>query len=168
MLRSNTHEQGCGLIMIGGPDSFGAGGWQATPIEKALPVDCDIKSIKVQGKGGLVLIMHASEMSDGNRWQKEIAKLAIKKLSPNDEVGILHYDWGVHKWHIPLTVIGNKRNTMLGMVDRMIPGDMPDFDGPLKMAHDSLTESVRQLANKHVIIISDGDPLLSNTQLLSR
>ena len=60
MLRSNTHDQGCGLVMIGGPDSFGAGGWQNTPVEKALPVDCDIKSLKVQGKGGLVLIMHAS------------------------------------------------------------------------------------------------------------
>jgi uncharacterized membrane protein len=168
MLRSNTHDQGCGLIMIGGPDAFGAGGWQGTPVEKALPVDCDIKSFKVQGKGGLVLIMHASEMSDGNRWQKEIAKLAIKKLSPMDEVGILHYDWGAHKWHIPLQVIGSKRNALLAQVDRMVPGDMPDFDGPLKMAHASLTEARRQLATKHVIVISDGDPQNQDRQLLSR
>jgi uncharacterized membrane protein len=166
MIRSNTHDQGCGLIMIGGPDSFGAGGWQGTAVEKALPVDCDIKSYKVKGKGGLVLIMHASEMADGNRWQKDIAKLAIKKLSPADEVGILHFDWGGHRWHIPLQQIGNKRNTILGMVDRLVPGDMPDFDGPLKMAHDSLTEPERKLAVRHVIIISDGDPILSNPQLL--
>jgi uncharacterized membrane protein len=168
MLRSNTHDQGCGLVMIGGPDSYGAGGWQGTAVEKALPVDCDIKSFKVQGKGGLVLIMHASEMSDGNRWQKEIAKLAIKKLSPMDEVGILHYDWGAHKWHIPLQLIGSKRNTMLAQVDRMVPGDMPDFDGPLKMAHSSLTEARRQLATKHVIIISDGDPQTNDRPLLNR
>ncbi len=77
-------------------------------MEKALPVDCDIKSLKVQGKGGLVLIMHASEMADGNRWQKEIAKLAIKKLSPADEVGILYFDWGATKWHIPLQPIGSQ------------------------------------------------------------
>jgi uncharacterized membrane protein len=166
MIRSNTHDQGCGLIMIGGPEGFGAGGWQSTPVEKALPVDCEIKSIKVQGKGGLAMIMHASEMSDGNRWQKEIAKLAIKKLSPADEVGILHYDWGVHKWHIPLQVIGGKKGTLLSAVDRMVPGDMPDFDGPLKMAYDSLTEESRMLATKHVIIISDGDPMLSNSALL--
>ena len=42
MIASNTREQGCGLIMVGGPDSFGAGGWQKTPVEKALPVDCEI------------------------------------------------------------------------------------------------------------------------------
>jgi uncharacterized membrane protein len=168
MLRSNTHDQGCGLIMIGGPDSFGAGGWQGTPVEKALPVDCDIKSFKVQGKGGLVLIMHASEMADGNRWQKEIAKLAIKKLSPMDEVGIIHYDWGVHKWHIPLQRIGSKRNTLLALVDKMIPGDMPDFDPPIKMAYDALTEKDRDLATRHVIIISDGDPVLNNRSLLNK
>ena len=84
MIRSNTHDQGCGLVMIGGPDGFGAGGWQGTPVEKALPVDSDIKALNVQGNGGLVLIMHASEMANGNFWQKKIAKLAIEKLSPAD------------------------------------------------------------------------------------
>jgi uncharacterized membrane protein len=168
MIRSNTHDQGCGLVMVGGPDSFGAGGWQGTPIEKALPVDCDIKSFQVQGKGGLVLIMHASEMSDGNRWQKEIAKLAIKKLSPADEVGVLHYDLGVHKWHIKLQAIHSHRSLLLGLVDRMIPGDMPDFDTPLKMAYDELTQPERELATKHVIIISDGDPRQDNKSLLAK
>jgi hypothetical protein len=167
VLRSNSHDQGCGLIMIGGPDSFGAGGWQSTPIEKALPVDCDIKAFKVQGKGGLVLIMHASEMSDGNRWQKQIAKLAIEKLSPADEVGILHYDFGGHKWHIPLREIGSRKKTLLGLVDRMVPGDMPDFDTPLKMAYEALIEPERNLATKHVIVISDGDPSQQNRTLLS-
>src|SRR5262249_46149070 len=95
VIRSNTHEQGCGLIVIGGPDSYGAGGGQNTAIEKALPVESEIQAMKMQGKGGLVLIMHASEMADGNVWQKKIAKLAIEKLSFVDEVGILHYDWGV-------------------------------------------------------------------------
>jgi uncharacterized membrane protein len=168
MIRSNTHDQGCGLVMIGGPDGFGAGGWQATPIEKALPVDCDIKSFKVQAKGGLVLIMHACEMQDGNRWEKEIAKLAIKKLSPMDEIGILHYELGGHKWHIPLQVIGKKRSALLSLVDRMVPGDMPDFDGPLKMAIESLTDPARQLATRHVIVITDGDPQLSDRSLLTK
>jgi uncharacterized membrane protein len=168
VIRSNTHDQGCGLVMIGGDDGFGAGGWQGTPVEKALPVDCDIQSFQVQGKGGLVLIMHASEMANGNYWQKEIAKLAIKKLSPADEVGILHYDWGQHKWHVPLQEIGRKRSTLLGMVDRMNPGDMLDFDGPLQMAYDKLTEPARNLATRHIIIISDGDPTLTNRGLLQK
>ncbi|HEY1860882.1 MAG TPA: VWA domain-containing protein, partial [Gemmataceae bacterium] len=158
MLRSNTHDQGCGLVMIGGPDGFGAGGWQGTPVEKALPVDADIKALNVQGKGGLVLIMHASEMANGNFWQKKIAKLAIEKLSPADEVGVLYFDWGVTKWHIQLQEIGDKKARLMAEVDKMSPGDMPDFDPSLRKAHEALTDPKRELAVKHVILISDGDP----------
>jgi uncharacterized membrane protein len=168
MIRSNTHDQGCGLVMIGGPDSFGAGGWQGTPVERALPVDCDIKSFKVQAKGGLVLIMHACEMADGNVWERKIAQLAIKKLSSADEIGIIQYEIGKHNWHIPLRVIGKNRSALLTLVDRMAPGDMPDFDGPLKMAYEALTEKHRQLATKHIIVITDGDPQLTDRRILSK
>src|SRR5262249_5365254 len=85
VLRSSTHDQGCGLVMIGGPNAFGAGGWQGTPVEKALPVGCEIKALEVTGKGGLVMSMHASELAKGNYWQKGIAKLGITKLGTQDE-----------------------------------------------------------------------------------
>src|SRR5207249_3419626 len=55
-LRTAVHEQGSGLIMIGGRYGFGGGGWQNTEVEKALPVVCDLKSAKVEGRSGLVLI----------------------------------------------------------------------------------------------------------------
>lgn len=167
IIRSNTHDQGCGLIMIGGLNGFGAGGWQGTPIEKALPVDCEIKSIKIQGKGGLVLIMHACEMADGNQWEKKIAQLALKKLSPMDEFGIIQWN-GTDTWVIPLQVIGEKRETLMRRIDRMTPNDMPDFSPGLKMAYDSLTDPKRELATKHVIIISDGDPQSPNAAFLSK
>ncbi len=159
MLRSNTEDQGCGLIMICGPDSFGAGGWQDTPVEKALPVDCDVKSLKVQGKGGLVLIMHGCEMMDGNVWEKKIAKLAVQRLGPADEIGVID---GMERWHISLQEIGDERNKLLAQLDKLQPGDMPTFDNCLKMAAQALNKDDddpdKRLATKHVIIISDGDP----------
>ncbi|HEV3263832.1 MAG TPA: VWA domain-containing protein [Gemmataceae bacterium] len=170
VLRSNTHDQGCGLIMIGGPNSFGAGGWRNTPVEKALPVDCDIKSLQVTGKGGLVLIMHASEIYEGNRWQKEVAKLAIKKLSSLDMLGMIYYDWqqGGHRWHIPFQLVGEKRNEMLRLVDRMSPGDMPDVDPALQQAFDALTNPKHELTTRHIIFISDGDHWQANPALLAK
>ncbi|VTS01676.1 vWA domain-containing protein [Tuwongella immobilis] len=159
VIRANTGDQGCGLVVVGGPESYGAGGYQDTPIEKALPVDCQIKAIKAAGKGGLVLIMHASEMADGNRWQKEIAKLAIKKLSPVDMVGMLYYGFNT-QWHIPFQTVGEDRDRLLAMVDRMTPGDMPDFDPGLQMAFETLSDPQYDLATRHVMIISDGDPTL--------
>jgi uncharacterized membrane protein len=167
MIRTQVYDQGCGLIMIGGSDGFGAGGYQGTPIEAALPVDCEIKALKAAGKGGLILIMHASEMADGNKWQKDIAKLAIQRLGPADMVGVLQYGgWGGPGngvvWHIPFQQVGEAdsttRSNLLAKVDSLVPGDMPDFDPFLVTAYDTLSDPKYNLTVKHAILISDGDP----------
>ena len=44
MLVRNTEQMGCGLMMLGGPNSYGAGGWSNTALEKAMPVDFQIKN----------------------------------------------------------------------------------------------------------------------------
>ncbi|WP_419193206.1 VWA domain-containing protein [Kolteria novifilia] len=162
ILASNTRELGAGLIMVGGPDSFGAGGYIGSPIEKALPVDMQIKASRIQGKGALVLIMHACEIPEGNFWQKKIAQLAIKMLSQRDECGLIHWS-GKASWLFPLQEVNNGRK-MLARVDGMVPGDMPDFAGPMRMALNALLKS--QATNRHVIIISDGDPQPPPKQLL--
>jgi uncharacterized membrane protein len=86
---ANTETMGAGLVMLGGPDSFGAGGWTNTELEKAMPVDFQINSAEVVPKGALALVMHASEMAEGNFWQKEIAKEAVKALGTEDYCGLL-------------------------------------------------------------------------------
>ena len=167
VMRSNTHDQGCGLVMIGGPEGFGAGGWQKTPIEKALPVDSEIRSLEVQGKGGLVMIMHASEMARGNHWQKKIGKLAIERLGPNDEVGVVVYDFTC-KWHIPMQEVGENKAAMMTKMDKLSPGDMPDFGPAMQIAFDSLMDKKKDFGAKHIIIISDGDPVPPPAALLKQ
>jgi uncharacterized membrane protein len=163
-IRSAVFDQGCGLVMIGGPDSFGPGGYQGTPIEAALPVDCEIKALKAAGKGGLVLVMHASEMAQGNFWQKQIAKLAITRLSPADMVGVAQYGFGGGagvSWWIPFQTVGENKQNLLSRVDTLTPGDMPHFDPFLRAAADTLKDPQHNLAVKHTIVISDGDPQLA-------
>lgn len=158
MLARNTQELGSGLIMLGGPNSFGAGGWSNTAVEEAMPLEFQIKSAKVVPKGALALIMHASELADGNHWQKVIAKEAIRALGTEDYCGLLHWNgrdawlWG------GLVRIGNRREQMFGLIDRMVPGDMPDFNPSLIMARDGFA-ALQDAAVKHMIIISDGDPV---------
>ena len=163
VFRSHVHDQGAGLVMIGGNESFGAGGWQNTEIEKALPVNMELKSMKIEGKSGLVLIMHASEIAEGNAWQRKIAKLALEKLSPMDMFGQIHYDHGFngavpgHRWHIPFQEIGANRKRLMGLVESMDPGDMPDVDPAFMKAFKELTDPEYALGTKHIILISDGD-----------
>ncbi|MGC4105714.1 MAG: hypothetical protein QM753_05060 [Thermomicrobiales bacterium] len=51
MLVKNVEQLGAGLVMLGGPNSFGAGGWTNTSLEKAMPVDFQIKNAKVAATG---------------------------------------------------------------------------------------------------------------------
>lgn len=160
MLVQNTEQMGCGLIMLGGPDSFGAGGWSNTELEKAMPVDFQIKNSKIRAVGALALMMHASELAEGNFWQKEVASVAIKALGPMDYCGLLHWDISGDRWlwgePQGLIAVGSRRDMMLARLGRMQPGDMPEFEPAMKKA---LTAFNRVNASvKHMIVISDGDP----------
>jgi hypothetical protein len=126
-------------------------------------VDCEVKAKKAAGKGGLVLIMHASEMADGNQWQKVIAKLAVQRLGAGDMIGVVDYGFGAGgvNWQIPFQEVGEDKSVHYAKIDRMTPGDMPDFDPFLKAAADTLSDPKHNLAVKHTIIISDGDPQYS-------
>jgi uncharacterized membrane protein/Mg-chelatase subunit ChlD len=157
LFESNTHDMGAGLVMLGGKDSFGAGGWMNTPVEKALPVDMQIKALKVQGIGAMVLIMHASEIAEGNYWQKVVAKAALDALSTYDYAGMLHWE-GQEAWLFTLRPIGSSRSLMRRKIDVMTPGDMPDFDPSLQMAMKGLNGLNNIAMNKHIVVISDGDP----------
>ena len=166
-LRRNTHDHGCGLIMIGGENGFGSGGWQGTAVEKALPVNSDLKDMKVEGKGGLVLIMHACEMAEGNTWEKKIAKLALDRLGPRDEIGILEFGFKFD-WAVDLQEVGPNRAKILAAIDRMSPGDMPEVDTALQEAHDRLTEANRGINAKHIIFVTDGDPQQADVNILPK
>jgi uncharacterized membrane protein len=154
MIAANTHDLGSGLLMIGGPDSFGAGGFIDTPIEKAMPVDMQIKSMKVMGKGALLLVMHACEIPQGNFWEKQIAKDAIKTLSYNDEAGCIQSQ-GSPSWVFPLQQVRDKSH-LYARIDRMTPMDMMDFDSVMVPARNSLMKS--DAMTKHMIVVTDGDP----------
>ena len=166
LLASNCHDMGAGLVMLGGSDSFGAGGWMNTPVEKALPVDMQIKAIKVQGIGAMALIMHASEIPEGNFWQKVVAKAAIKALSSYDYAGLMHWE-GQEAWLFTLRPIGSGQNSMLRAIDRMTPGDMPDFDPSLQMAMKGLN-GIPDAMSKHIVVISDGDPTPPSPRVINQ
>ncbi|WP_404306631.1 VWA domain-containing protein [Neorhodopirellula lusitana] len=169
MLVRNTQQLGAGLLMIGGPESLGAGGWTGTELEKAMPVDFRIKNTKVQAVGALALIMHASEMAQGNYWQKEIAKAAIKQLGGADQAGVLHWTMSGDRWlwngSKGMLEVGPNRKAMMAAVGKMTPGDMPEFDPAMRMAVTGLARVNASI--KHCIIISDGDPSDPSSAVIS-
>ena len=137
-----------------------------TPIEKALPVDMQIPALKVKGKAAMVMIMHASEIPEGNYWQAVVAQEALKTLSSYDYAGLLHWQ-GQESWLFTLREIGSAKPAMLRAIDRMTPGDMPDMNPSLAMAGRALRQKTDAMS-KHIIIISDGDPTAPTPQVISQ
>ncbi len=163
-MRAYVHDLGGGLVMVGGPDSFGAGGWLGSPVADALPIKLDPPQQRKMPRGALVLLMHSCEMPRGNFWGQQVALAAVNNLSRLDLAGVLEFsfakgDWWVH----PLSEVGNKA-AITRAINSLTFGDMPSFDNLLKMAYDDL--STVAAGAKHVIIISDGDPQIANKGLL--
>lgn len=172
MLVRNVEQMGCGLVMLGGEQSFGCGGWAGTELEKIMPVDFQIKNAKVKPNSALALLMHASEMPQGNHWQKVVGHKAVQMLGPNDYCGVLHWDdfTGGDNWLWPggISQIGTGQNKMLAQIDKMTPGDMPDFDSAMKRAFTGFQSLQGKAAVKHMIIISDGDPAPPSPAVMNR
>ncbi|MEK6676110.1 MAG: VWA domain-containing protein [Planctomycetota bacterium] len=161
-------DLGGGLIMLGGEESFGAGGWIDTPVEEVMPVTFEIKHKRVLPKGALVLIMHSCEIPRGNYYGKEMAKKSVDTVSSQDLLGVLAFSFspGGTSWEVPLDANTNKA-AVKAKIDRMQIGDMPDFGSSLQMAYDALTKGKgKDAAQKHVIITSDGDPQPPSDTLL--
>ena len=159
-LRDAVFNGGTGFLMLGGPQSFGPGGYHGSAVEEALPVTMDVSQKKVLPKGALAVVLHTCEFAEGNTWAKRIAKEAIRVLGAQDEVGLIAFTWGNgsnggYNWVFPLTPAGEYEK-LVPLINAAEPGDMPDFNTPMQMGLTGLQKS--DAALKHMIVISDGDP----------
>lgn len=156
-------DLGIGFVMLGGPNSFGPGGYQNSPIEDALPISMEISKRKILPKGALVVILHTCEFANGNTWAKRITKEAIKVLNSQDEVGAIGYGMNGNEWIFKLTPAEDYAS-LVPKINAAQIGDMPEFTGTMQMGLKALSES--DAASRHMIIISDGDPPMPPPQLL--
>ncbi len=166
-LRTYVHDMGGGLIMIGGPDSFGAGGWIGSPVADALPVKLDPPQKRQMPRGALALIMHSCEMPQGNYWGQKTAEAAVANLSRQDLVGIIEYSWqaGGEAWVLPMSEVGSGAAAKRAIANLTF-GDAPSFDSMMRMAIKELEDA--NAGQKHCIIISDGDPTPPAQDVIAR
>ncbi len=168
-LRQYVHDTGGGLVMIGGDRSFGAGGWIGSPLEDALPVKLDPPQKRQMPKGALVVTTHSIEMPEGVFWGKKTAEAAVNALSRLDLIGINEFDGfgpgGGSSWVHELQPVGDGTKVKRA-IQNLAFGDMPDFTPCVQMAYDALSKA--DVGQRHLIIISDGDPSPPPTSLLDK
>jgi uncharacterized membrane protein len=163
LLRQYVHDTGGGLVMVGGPDTFGAGGWIGSPLADALPIRLDPPQKRQMPRGALALVVHSVEIPQGVFYGKQIANAAADALSRLDLIGIVEYQgFGGTDWVYPISPVGD-RTAVRRAINGLQFGDMPSFDPSLQLALNGLIAA--DAGQKHCIIISDGDPSLSRSLL---
>ena len=157
-LRDYVHDAGGGLVMLGGPDTFGAGGYWDTPVEQALPLDMDVKDERHVPSAGLVLCIDKSGSMAGTAGvaKIDVAKAAAlevaNKMTARDRVGVIAFD-SAAKWVVPLTAAGPGSNVRAPLGELRAGGGTDAYPA-MELAFETLVHE--ELRAKHVIVLTDG------------
>ena len=99
-IRDYVRDYGGGLIMVGGEESFGLGGYYRTPIEEALPVTMEVKQkVEIPSLAVVLSIDRSGSMAMSTDEKvtkldlaKEAAHLVVDLLDERNEVGVMSWD----------------------------------------------------------------------------
>ncbi len=161
LLRNYVRDQGGGLIMLGGEESFGVGGYYHTPVEEALPVTMEARQKVEIPSLAVVLVIDRSgsmETSIDSRFSrldlaKEAAQLVVELLDERNEVGVLAFDTAWN-WVVPVGPAKDK-DRILKEVATIRAGGGTDLFPPLKEAYAAIYD--RKALLRHVLVLSDGE-----------
>ena len=171
-LQVDVRDLGKGLVMIGGPESYGAGGYQKTPIEEALPVDMgvrdrqkepDVALVVVIDQSGSMAACHCNSFNmGGNRTgiagvrKVDIGKEAILRaaaaLTARDELGVVGFNEAAH-WVVRTQPLGNVAD-LQGQIAGIEPDGQTNIYAGLDQAVQSLETATA--TRRHIILLTDG------------
>lgn len=161
LLARFVNDLGGGLIMLGGEQSFGAGGWNGTSVENILPVELDPPRELRLATAALVLVLDQSgsmnrPVAGARASQQDVANegaaLAVESLRETSYVGVVTFDMFAHE-HVPLQRNDNPKAIAARI--RAIRADGGTNILPaLRMAHRMLAGI--DVEKKRVVCLSDG------------
>ena len=154
-----ARDFGGGVLVIGGSQSYGAGGYFRTPLERILPVDMRPPArLEMPHVALLFVIDKSGSMGAGGEGStkldlaKAAAIAAADIMNPTDQVGILAFDanWD---WALPFRQVGKGEWISEKLASLQSDGGT-DLYKALVEAYRGIAG--KQAAIKHVIALSDG------------
>lgn len=159
-------SKGGGLIMVGGEESLGLGGYKDSVVEKVLPVALKPPEREERYTAVMLVIDKSGSMQKENKllYAKAGAKAVARNLRDEDLLGVIGFDQ-LPFVVAPLDYLGKReREEIAERIDRLKPSG-----GTFLLP--ALLEAKRQLERrfahrKHVIILTDGETGGSGSEYL--
>ncbi|HMP41673.1 MAG TPA: VWA domain-containing protein, partial [Roseiflexaceae bacterium] len=160
-MRTFVHDLGHGLLMVGGPQSFGPGGWRDTPVETALPVSMDIPNrLRLPPVSVVVVIDISGSMAQTESGRSKLslalegAQRVASLLRDEDQLTVIPFDHEARYVVGPLP--GSRRDEAIEALSRVRIGG-----GGINI-RDALTYAAREIRRsdrpiRHIITLTDGD-----------
>ncbi|HBW34091.1 VWA domain-containing protein [Desulfosporosinus sp. BICA1-9] len=158
-LENFVRDLGRGLVMVGGENSYGPGGYFKTLVEKALPVNMEITGKAELPSVGLNLIIdksgsmcHTQNNITKMDMAKQAALLTTEILDEKDQLGVITFD-SEYKWVVRTAPLIDKKwvQEQIGSIE---PSGGTNMYPSLEEAYKALKEA--KVKVKHIILLSDG------------
>jgi uncharacterized membrane protein len=150
-----VRDLGHGLVVIGGEESYGMGGYGQTPLETVLPVKMDLPKRKDLPSAAVSLVIESLESDTEVNISKQGGKGVVSLLTQEDQIAVNDTpDDGSAGFAVPLQYARNK-GAILNAMDAMQPGDPITYVPYLQGSFNVLKRTTARV--KHIILLGDGD-----------
>lgn len=154
VIRTYVQDLGGGLVMLGGDQSFGLGGYYRTQLEEILPVRSNFEKEREKPSLAMVLVIDKSGSMGGEKIElaKDAARAAVELLGPRDAIGVIAFD-GSSYWVSELRSAADK-GYVIDQISTIDAGGGTSMYPAMEDAYQALSSASAKL--KHCIMLTDG------------